>query len=78
MGPFGMGDRPFDGNMFDLPIIVSPLPLGVKIGVGASSDCKDCAMGGESIGLLWRLTNLWRRWWRWVGVVWYWVCDLWY
>jgi hypothetical protein len=44
--------------MIGLSIIVSPLPLGVKIGVRTSGDCKDCIMGGEGISLLWRLTDL--------------------
>jgi hypothetical protein len=44
---FGLGNGTFDSDMIDLCIIVSPLPLGVKIGVGASSNCEDCAMGGN-------------------------------
>jgi hypothetical protein len=43
-------------------------------------------MGGEGIGLLWRLLYLWRRLRRWVvfgiylriGIVWHVVCDLWH
>jgi hypothetical protein len=44
--------------MIDLPVIVSLLPLGVVIGVGASEDCEYCAVGGKTFGLLWRLTDL--------------------
>jgi hypothetical protein len=37
--PFSLNDGAFNDYMVDLPIVVSLLPLGVKIGVGASSDC---------------------------------------
>jgi hypothetical protein len=40
------------------------LLLGVKIGVRTSCDCKNCVVGGLSIGLLWKIMNLWWRWWR--------------
>jgi hypothetical protein len=56
--------------MIDLFVIVSPLPLGVKIGVGTSGDCEDCAVSGKSVSLLWRLVSLW---WRWIG---FWVVLL--
>jgi hypothetical protein len=69
--------------VIDLPIIVTALSHSVKIGVGTSSNCEDCAMGGEGVGLLRRFLDLrWRR--RQqigfgfdlrVGVVWHWVCD---
>jgi hypothetical protein len=52
MGPFGLGYGAFDGDMIDLSIIVSELSLGIKIGVGASSDCEDCAVGGKGIRML--------------------------
>jgi hypothetical protein len=58
VGSFGLGNGAFDGNVIDLPVIVSLLPLGVKINVGASSDCEDCAMGGKTFGLLQRFTDL--------------------
>jgi hypothetical protein len=43
-------------------------------------------VGGESVGLLRRLLDLWWRWWRRdgfgldlrIGVVCHWVCDLWH
>jgi hypothetical protein len=44
VGPFGLGNRTFDGNMVDLAIIVLALSLGIKIGIGAFGDCKDCAV----------------------------------
>jgi hypothetical protein len=53
--------------MINLPIIVYVLSLGVKIGVGTFGDCKDCAMGGEGVGLLQRFLDLWRGWWRGIG-----------
>jgi hypothetical protein len=55
---FGLGNRTFDNYMIDLSIIISLLPLGVKIGVGISGDCEDCDVGGKSVGLLRRLVSL--------------------
>jgi hypothetical protein len=49
MRPFGLCDGAFDNNMVDLFVIVSSLPLGVKIGVGSSGDHEDCVVGGESV-----------------------------
>jgi hypothetical protein len=86
VGPFGLGNGAFDNNVIDLPVIVSALSLGIKIGVGASSDYEYCVMGGEGIGLLQRFLD-WRcRMRRWVsfgfdlrvGIVLHSVCDLWY
>jgi hypothetical protein len=79
MGPFGLGNGAFDSCMIDLSVIVSTLSLGIEIGVGASGNYEDCAIGGEGIELLWR------RWQRVgfgldlrIGVVWHWVCKLWH
>jgi hypothetical protein len=58
VGPFGLGDGDFDDNVIDLSIIVSLLPLGVKISVGASSDCDNCDMGGKNLDLVWRFADL--------------------
>jgi hypothetical protein len=58
VGSLGLGNGVFNGNMIDLPRIVSTLPLSIKIGVRASGDCKDYAVGRETIGLLRRLTDL--------------------
>jgi hypothetical protein len=44
--------------MIDLLIVVSALSHGVEIGVGTSGDCKDCAVGGEGVGLLRRFLDL--------------------
>jgi hypothetical protein len=86
VGPFGLGNRTFDSDVIDLPVIVVVLSLGVKIGVGTSGDCKDCAVGGEGVRLLQRLLDLWRGWWRRIDfsldlrvcVVWHCVCNLWH
>jgi hypothetical protein len=53
-----LGNGSFEDNMIDLLVIVSLLPLGVKVSVGASGDFKDCAMGGEGVIFLWRFTDL--------------------
>jgi hypothetical protein len=58
MIPFGLGDGTFENNVINLSVIVVPLPLVIKIGVGASGYCKDCTMGGEGVGLLRRLADL--------------------
>jgi hypothetical protein len=70
--------------MIFFSIVVSALSLGVKVGVGTSGNCEDCAMGGEGIRLLWRLMDLWWRWRWWISfgidlriwIIWRWVCDL--
>jgi hypothetical protein len=61
VGPFGLDNGAFDNDVVNLPVIVLMLPLGIKISVGASGDCQDCAMCGESINLLWRFLDLWWR-----------------
>jgi hypothetical protein len=53
--------------MVDLTIIVLVLLFHIKIGIGASGDCKDCAMNWGSIGLLLGFLDLWWRSWLWVG-----------
>jgi hypothetical protein len=84
VGPFGLGNMTFADDVIDLPMVITTLSLGVKIGIGTSGICEDCAIGAEGIGLLWRF---WDSRWRWgigfgfglrVGVVWRGVCDLWY
>jgi hypothetical protein len=67
VGPFSLGNRTFDDNMVDLVIIVSALPLGIKVSITAPSDCKYCAVRWKSFGLLLGFLDLWRTWWRWVG-----------
>jgi hypothetical protein len=58
MRQFGFGDGTFDSNMINLSIIVASLPLVIEISVGAFGYCRDCAMSGESVGLLRRLMDL--------------------
>jgi hypothetical protein len=65
--PFGLGDGAFDSCMLYFSIVISTLSLGVKIDIGASGDCKDCAMSWESFILLSGFLDLWRRWKWWVG-----------
>jgi hypothetical protein len=82
--PLGLSDGAFYDFMVYFLVVISTLPLGVKVGVGTSGDCEDCTMGGEDIILLLGFSNLWWRWRRWVGfgfnlmvgVVWHWVGDL--
>jgi hypothetical protein len=63
VGPLGLGDGAFDSYIIYFSIIISALLLGVKIGIGAPGDCKDCAVSWERFVLLLRLLDLW--WWRW-------------
>jgi hypothetical protein len=80
----GLSDGAFDDYMVYFSVVISALLLGVKTGVGTSSDCEDCAVGGEGIIFLLGFLDLWQRWRRWVGfgfnlrvgVVWHWVGDL--
>jgi hypothetical protein len=58
VGPYGFGDRAFDGHMIDLSVVISPLPLIVKVSVGASGDGENCVVGREVVILLWRLADL--------------------
>jgi hypothetical protein len=79
-----LSDGAFDGYMVYFTVVISTLPLDVKVGVGTFGDYEDCTVGGEGIILLLGFLNLWRRWRRWVGfglnlrvgVVWHWVGDL--
>jgi hypothetical protein len=56
-------NRTFDGDVINLPIIITALSLGVEVSVGTSGNSKDGAMSGESIGLLQRFLDLRWRWW---------------
>jgi hypothetical protein len=53
-----LGDGAFDRYMIYFSVVVSALSLGVKVGVLASSDCKDCAVSWEGFGLLLVLLEL--------------------
>jgi hypothetical protein len=56
--PLFLDHGTFDDHMIDLPIIVCLLSFVLEIGVGASGDRMDHAMGGEIVGWLRRLTYL--------------------
>jgi hypothetical protein len=82
--PLGLGDEAFNSYMIYFSVIISALSLGVKIGIGAPSDYKDCDVSWESFILLLWLLDLWWSWRWWVGfgfnlrgsVAWRWVGDL--
>jgi hypothetical protein len=69
--PLGLGNRVFNSYVIYFSVIVLALSLGVKVGIGTVSNCKDCAMGWEGfIGLL-GLLGLWQRWGWWIGFIFY-------
>jgi hypothetical protein len=59
--PLGLGYRAFDSYVIYFSVIVSVLSLGVKISIGDSGDCKDCATNWESFILFLGFLNLWQR-----------------
>jgi hypothetical protein len=50
--PLGLGNGAFDSYVIYFSIIVLALPLCVKVCIGTSSNCKDCAMSWEGFALL--------------------------
>jgi hypothetical protein len=81
---FGLGNGAFDNYMIYFSIVVLALPIGVEVGIGTSSNCKDCAMSWVGFILLLGFLGLWWRWWWWIGfivdlgvIVLHWVGDLW-
>jgi hypothetical protein len=66
--PFGLSNWAFDSYMIYFSVVVSALSIVVKVGVGTSDNCGDCAIGGEGIGLLRSLLDLWQWCWRWIGL----------
>jgi hypothetical protein len=58
--PLGLSDGAFDGHVVYFSVIISGMALGVKISVGTSSDCEDCAVAREGIILLLGFFNLWQ------------------
>jgi hypothetical protein len=62
--PLGLGNGVFDSYVIYFSVIVPALSLGVKVGIGTSGNCKDCAMGWK--GFVWLLGFL-DLWWRWGG-----------
>jgi hypothetical protein len=82
--PLDLGDGTFDNHVIYFSIIVSALPLGVKVCIRTTGNCKSCAMSWEGFTLLLGYLGLWWRLWWWVGflfdlrvVVLHWVGDLW-
>jgi hypothetical protein len=67
--PLCLCNGAFDGYMVYLSIIVLALSLGLEIGVGTSSNCKECAMGWECFTLSMRFLILWRRLWWWIDFI---------
>jgi hypothetical protein len=67
VGPIGLGNGAFDNYVIYFFVVVSVLSVGVKVSIGTSDDCEDCAMSGEGLSFLLRLLDLWWRWRRWVG-----------
>jgi hypothetical protein len=83
VGPLGLGDGAFDCYVIYFSIIVSALPLDVKVCIGTTSNCKDCAMLWESFALLLGFLGLRQKLWWWIGfiydlgvIVLHWVGDL--
>jgi hypothetical protein len=52
-----------DSHVIDLAVIVSLLLFVLEIGIRASSDGMDCAIGEEIVALIRRFVHLQRRWW---------------
>jgi hypothetical protein len=50
--PLGLGNGAFDSYVIYFSVVVSVLSLGVEVGIGAPSDCKDCAVSWAGFGLL--------------------------
>jgi hypothetical protein len=69
--PLGLGNGAFDNYVIYSSIIVLMLSLGVKVRIGTSDNCKDCAMSWEGFVLLLRFLGLWRRWGWWIGFIFY-------
>jgi hypothetical protein len=47
VGPLSLSNGAFDSYRIYFSVIVSVLSLGLKVGIGASGDCKDCTMCWE-------------------------------
>jgi hypothetical protein len=50
--PFGLSNGAFDSYKVYFSVVISTMSLGVKVGVGTSGNCENCAVGGEGIWLL--------------------------
>jgi hypothetical protein len=62
VGPFDLCNGTLDDDVINLPVIIRTLSLGVKIDIGTSDNCEDCAVCGESVDLLRRFLDLRWRW----------------
>jgi hypothetical protein len=51
MRPLGLGNGAFNSYVIYFYVIVLAMSLGVKVGIGTSSNYKDCAMCWE--GFIW-------------------------
>jgi hypothetical protein len=86
VGQFGLCNGTFYGDMINMSVIIMMMSLGIEVSVGTSDNCKDCALCGESVSLLWKFLDLKWRWRWWIGfsfdlrggVVWHGVCYLWH
>jgi hypothetical protein len=58
VGPLGLGDGTFDSHVIDLSVVVSLLPLIVKVGIRSSSNGENGVMGGKVAILLRRFVDL--------------------
>jgi hypothetical protein len=66
-----LGNGVFDSYMIYFSVIVLMLSLGVKVDIGTSGNCKDCAMGWEDFVWLLGFLGLWRRWGWWIDFIFY-------
>jgi hypothetical protein len=49
-GPFDLSDGAFDSYVIYFSEVISVLSFGLEVGVAASNNYKDCAMGGKASG----------------------------
>jgi hypothetical protein len=52
--------------MINVVIVISSLPLVLKINIGTSGDCTNCVIGWQIVVVLWRFLWLYRRRCRWI------------
>jgi hypothetical protein len=82
--PLGLSNGTFDSYVIYFSVIVPALSFGIKVSIGTSSECKDCAICWEGFVWLSGFIGLWGRWGWWIGfvldlgvIVLHWVGDLW-
>jgi hypothetical protein len=71
--PLGLGNGAFDSYMIYLSVIVLALSLAVKVSIGTSGKCKDCATGWEGFVWLLGFLGLWRRCGWWIDFIFIWA-----